>query len=138
MGISFAATGNIAPASGDQANLVIAGNFVATGVSVAAPVYGAFNVAIYGSGGPNGNWNGTVQLERSFDGGTTWIICGVGGGGQQAIYTSAGTGTDYSFTANEPERGVGYRLHCTAYTSGTINYRLSTTGVLGTTNGIPS
>jgi hypothetical protein len=28
----------------------------------------------------------------------------------------------------QPEREVLYRLNCTAYSSGTINYRLSATG----------
>lgn len=123
------------PLKGDQANAVIAGSFEGTGVSAAFVFYGSFNVAIYGSGGPNGAWSGSVQLERSFNGGATFIVCGVGGGGQQAIYAS---GVDVSFSANEPEKGVAYQLHCTAYVSGTINYRLSATGVLATTNGIPS
>ena len=138
MGIPFAPTGTIAPATGDKANLVIAGTFTATGVSVAAPIYGVFNIAIYGASGPNGNWNATVRLERSYDGGTTWIVAGVGGSGAQAVYTSAGTGADVSVGASECEQGVGYRLNCTAYASGTIHYRISTTGVLGTTNGIPA
>lgn len=139
MGINFAATGSILPPAGDQANEVIAGTFTAIGTSVAAPIYGMFNVAIYGSGGPNGLWSATVQLERSFDGGVTWIVCGVGGTGTQAVYVSTGSaGADVSVTVNEPERGVGYRLHCPAYVSGTIHYRISTTGVLGTSFGIPS
>lgn len=138
MGIPFSPTGNIAPAANDNANFVIAGAFVGTGTSVAAPLYGTFNVILYGPSGPNGNWQGSVQIERSFDGGVTWVIAGIGGAGQQAVYASAGTGSDVSIVGNEPERGVGYRLHCTSFTSGPINYRLSATGVLGTTNGIPS
>lgn len=125
------------PPVGDRANAVIAGTFTGTATSPAFCLYGAFNVAIYGSGGPNGAWNGTVQLERSFDGGTTWIVCGAGGTGQQAIYTTA-TGADVSVTGSEPELGVAYRLRCTAYVSGTINYRMSATGVLATSNGIPA
>jgi len=123
------------PAQGDLANAVISGAFNGTGVSAAFVFYGAFNTCIYGSGGPNGPWVGSVQIERSFDAGATWIICGVGGGGQQAVYTSTGAG-DVSIVVGEPEKGVAYRLHCTAYTSGTINYRMSATGLLATTNGI--
>lgn len=115
----------------------MAGDFAATGTSKWFGCQGAFNVCIYGSGGPNGNWTGSVQLERTFDGGTTWIVCGVGGGGQQAVYTSTGTGFDVSIVVSEPEAGVAYRLNCTAYTSGTINYRLSTTSPAATAWGIP-
>jgi hypothetical protein len=137
MGIPFSPTGNITPAAGDQANFVISGNFTgATQVSVAACIYGAFNVAIWGDGGENSAWAASIQLERSYDGGTTWIVAGVGGSGAQAIFN---TGQDISIAGNELERGVGYRLNCTAYTSGSpIHYRISTNGVLATSNGIPS
>ena len=64
--------------------------------------------------------------ERSFDGGTTWIVAGIGGSGLQAVYSTPNT--DVSVRAFEPEVGVIYRLDCTAYTSGTIKYRMSTTG----------
>jgi hypothetical protein len=37
----------------------------------------------------------------------------------------------------EPEKGVLYRLNCIAFTSGTINYRISTTGQAGTTLNVP-
>lgn len=117
-----------APPAGERANTVLTGAFAATGQSASFMCVGAFNVVIYGPSGPNGNWNGTVELERSFDGGTTWIVCGVGGSGQQAKYTSAGTGSDVSIVVGEPEQGVVYRLNCTAWTSGPINYRFSTTG----------
>lgn len=68
---------------------------------------------------------GTVQLERSFDGGLTWIVCNVGGQGALAQWT---TGTPVSAVVGEAEAGVAYRLNCIAYTSGVINYRISTTG----------
>ena len=68
---------------------------------------------------------GGVQLERSFDGGSTWIVCNVGGTGVLAQYA---TGTPVSFTFGEPEKQVLYRLNCYAYTSGAINYRISETG----------
>ena len=142
MGIPVATPATLGvPPKGDQANMVIAGAFttaVGAAASPAFPIYGAFNFVLYGPNGPNGNWTGSVQLERSFDGGTTWIICGVGGSGAQAVYASTGTGADVSVTGNEVERGVCYRLHCTAVSEGPINYRISTTGVLATTSGIPS
>ena len=75
---------------------------------------------------------GTVQLERSLDGGNTWIIANVGGTGTLAQYTA---GTPVSVTFGEPEEGITYRWNCIAYTSGTINYRISTTGGAATTFG---
>jgi|HubBroStandDraft_4_1064222.scaffolds.fasta_scaffold00045_19 hypothetical protein len=75
--------------------------------------------------GPAINYSATVQLERSFDGGATWICCNVGGSGQLAQWA---TGTPVNITFGEPEKNVLYRLNCIAYTSGTINYRISQTG----------
>lgn len=81
----------------------------------------------------------TVQLERSFDGGATWLVCGIGGSGTPAVYAvgAAGINNPITFTVGEPEQMVAYRLHCTVYTSGTINYRISATGVAPTAWGIP-
>ncbi len=56
-----------------------------------------------------------IQLEQSFDGGLTWIFVGA---------------VPQKF--HEAEKHVLYRLNCTAYTSGTINYRLSQTGAAAT------
>lgn len=113
------------PPAGDMANAVVSGTFTGTGKSASFTARGSFNVLIYGSSGPNGSWNGSVQVERSFDGGTTWVVAGISGAGQQAIFNTPNQ--DVSIVGNEPERGVLYRLDCTSYTSGTINYRLSTT-----------
>jgi hypothetical protein len=114
------------PPAGDLANAVVSGSFTGTGQSPLFSCWGPFNVVLYGNAGPNGAMVGTVRLERSFDGGTTWVVCGVGGAGSQASYTL--NGADISVVAAEPEKGVLYRLNCTAYTSGTINYRMSATG----------
>lgn len=122
------------PPANDIANYVVTGALTGTGTSKIANIYGSFNLLIYGNSGPNGAWNATIRLERSFDGGTTWIVCGVGGGGGQAIYT---TGTDISIVVSEPEKGVLYRLNCTAYTSGTLNYRFSTSGLAAMSQGVP-
>jgi hypothetical protein len=85
-------------------------SFLIKGVDDRRPT--SFNLSLWGT------FVGTVQLERSFDG-STWLPL-----------TANGTQI-YKFTApcsepvEESEIGVLYRLNCTAYTSGTINYRLS-------------
>jgi hypothetical protein len=88
-------------------------NAVTTGVDASAIFTGA---AV--------TFSATMQIERSFDG-ATWLPCNVGGGGTLASY-SAGTPVSLSF--GEPEKHVLYRPNCLAYTSGTINYRVSQTG----------
>jgi hypothetical protein len=98
------------------------------------PFYEIFTSAAIVSGGTDSTavftgaaitYSGTVQLERSFDGGTTWIVCNIGGSGQLAQWSA---GTPVSLTFGEPEKNVLYRLNCTAYSAGTINYRISQTG----------
>jgi len=73
-------------------------------------------------------FTGSAQLERSFDGGATWLA---------ATNWDAAGGTPAIFTGNatlpffEAETTVYYRLNCTAYTvvAGiAMNYRLSATG----------
>jgi len=104
----------------------ISGTFTATGQSAAAVVFGPFNIAIWGTplvSGLSGAFSGTIALERSLDGGTTWIVASTDGTGTAASYTVA-----VSLAGVEPEQGVQYRFDCTAYASGTINYRLSQVG----------
>lgn len=71
------------------------------------------------------SYTGSVQIERSLDGGATWLLCNIGGSGSLAVYAA---GTPISLTFGEPERNVLYRLNCTAFTTGPINYRISTSG----------
>lgn len=102
--------------------LPVISTFTATGQSAAfKPVirglaWGAFNIVLTGTA------VATVQLERSFDSGVTWS--GRFAGGVQ-LYVWSYAGTNISETAEEVEAGVRYRLNCTAYTSGTVTYRLS-------------
>lgn len=92
----------------------VAGTFGATGQSAAfSPICGRmFNVSVWGT------FVGSVQLERSFNG-STWLP--ITAAGVQLYAWSAPA----SEPAEEPEYGVLYRLNCTAYTSGTVNYRVS-------------
>lgn len=86
----------------------------ATTYPFAYPVIGSFNVAI------TGTFVGTLQFEASFDGGTTWAPISGATVGTTATFTAP-----TQFVAVEPERGVLWRVNCTAYTSGTANVRLS-------------
>lgn len=126
--------GSTIPA-GDQANLVVTGAFSGTGQSLGGTFWGAFNLAIWNTG--LGASNSTVQLEKTFDGGTTWLPAGIGGAGQQAVYVNVGA---LAIVVSEPEKGVSYRLNCTAYVSGTLNYRMSASGpaALAWAVGVPS
>jgi hypothetical protein len=99
----------------------VTGTFTAIGqsASYAPPVAprntntGGFNVSTWGT------FVASVQLERSFDNGTTWLPL-TAAGNQLYAWTAPA-----SENGAEPEAGVLYRLNCTAYTSGTINYRIS-------------
>ena len=84
---------------------MIEGNITGTGTTSSTQLSGKFDLSLTGFG------TATVTLERSIDGGVTY-------------------GTVESFTADsqqvgESAGGAHFRLNCTAYTSGTIRYRLS-------------
>jgi hypothetical protein len=73
-----------------------------------------FNVSVWGT------FVGTVVLERSFDSGANYI---------PVLRYCTNTAVSYTAPSSEvlpePEGGVIHRLRCSAYTSGTINWRLS-------------
>lgn len=76
---------------------------------------------------------GTIQLERSFDGGQLWLPCNIGGSGALARWN---TTSPISISFGEPEQGVAYRLNLSAITPSagySLHYRLSATGQAGTT-----
>ncbi len=73
-----------------------------------------FNLSLWGS------FSGTVQVERSFDRGTSWLVCARDGAGAPAANSAP-----VSLILEEVEAGVLYRLNCTALSSGAISYRLS-------------
>lgn len=111
-GAAFAASGKVAVAS----------TFSATGQSAAfSPAGGRlFNASLWGT------FVGSVQLERTFDG-----QAAVTAGTATWLPITAGAAQLYAWTAPaseqavESETGVLYRLNCTAFTSGLINYRIS-------------
>lgn len=82
----------------------------------------------------------TVNLERTFDQGATWITAGVGGGGSPASFPlgAASIPNNVSVVGAEPEKGVAYRLHVVSF-SGTVpcNYRISASGLAAMAWGFP-
>jgi len=86
-------------------------NGLGTSLTLTPRAMRSFNISLWGT------FVGTVVLERSFDGGNTWLPV-----------TSVSC---YSFSApistsfEDGEYGNQYRFRCSSYTSGTINYRIS-------------
>lgn len=98
----------------EEARYVSAGTFTATGGGTPlSPVPGKFNVSVWGT------FSATCALERSFDGGTTWINCTKPDGSSNSFTTPM------TLVCEEPENGVLYRINCSSFTSGTVNYRIS-------------
>lgn len=128
MGIPLPTPASQAPPAGDAANAVVTGNFTS---AIAAPstayfsVYGVFNFAVWGT------FVATIVLEKSYDGGTTWIPVFSAFSGAAFAFTGPG-----SILVGEPERQVAYRAHCTQYVSGTASYRLSTNGLMAQAAGV--
>lgn len=74
---------------------------------------GRFNVSIWGT------FAATVVLERSFDDGVTWLVC------SKPDLTDAEFSSTVTFAVEEPEADIYYRLTCTTFSNGTVNYRMS-------------
>ncbi len=91
----------------------ISGSFAGTGSSPAIALRGKFNFSLAGFG------SATVRLERSFDGGSSWKVV------SKPDLTAASFTADVDGVGEEPEIGLLYRFNCTAYTSGTVAYRIS-------------
>lgn len=87
-------------------------------------------------------YNGTPQLERTFDGGATWLPCNMGSSGVLAQWASGTTGgVPVSLSFGEPEQYVMYRINMLAYsaiTGTTFNYRISETGQAARTLAVPT
>lgn len=77
-----------------------------------------FNVVL------SGTFSATVAIQRSFDDGATWHTISKNADGDAAQYT-APAGISITEIEGRDESPVLYRLNCTSYTSGTVNYRMS-------------
>lgn len=107
--------GTQSPGTPDQFQFAVTNNVVLTGADTAA-LFTGYDILYVGN----------IQLERSFDGGATFLPCNIGGSGAIAAWSA---GSPVNITFGEPEKRVLYRLNCLAYTSGVINFRMSQTGV---------
>lgn len=107
-------------ANGASGVTPVAGNFIGVGYSSPfTPIPGRpFNISgwLDASGG---SFTGTIVLERSFDGGVTKLPLTALGS------TLFSLTTPFSEMVQEDEYGVQYFLHCTTFTSGKMNYRVS-------------
>lgn len=119
-----AVTGTFTAAVPNAAAAYASGTTADVGLSAAFPasVGRAVRVMLRGNAGagtPPGTFNATVILLRSTDGGQTWNPETVGGGVWASFTAPCQEAID-----SEDDTGTLYRLACTAYTSGTITYRL--------------
>jgi hypothetical protein len=96
----------------------VTGTFTGTGQSAAMLVKGiddrranSVNISLWGT------FVATVRVERNLDG-TNWLPL-------TALGSAINFTVPVSEVFDEGEAGAQYRLNCTAYTSGTINYRMS-------------
>jgi hypothetical protein len=106
--------GKNAPGGMELAPQVAAASLTSVSQATGIMMLGTFNAVI------SGTFVGTAELQRSFDGGTTYVPCGIDAAGDVADYTSP-----VSLVIAEGEPGVYYRWACTAFTSGTIVTRIS-------------
>lgn len=105
----------------DLAPSVASGTITGTASSTASnanfiAMQGVFNAAI------SGTWAGaTMQLQKSFDGGATFVPATEDASGTSASYTG-----NVAIVVYEPESGVYYRWQPTvALSSGTVAWRIS-------------
>lgn len=91
------------------------GTLAADGQTPSVAVHGKFNVSLSGTFG-----GGTASVQRSFDGGTTWLTVSRDSAGNAASYTAAA-----DVIGEEPEKGVLYRLSLSGATGPSLAYRIS-------------
>jgi hypothetical protein len=106
---------NEAAPHGPSMVTTVTGTFIATGNSSNfKPIAGrSFNITI------SNIFNAILILERSFDNGQTWFPLTANG---IPILTFS---SPVSEQWGDEEYNVVYRLSCTQYVSGTVNYRIS-------------
>lgn len=102
-----------APTAPDDARRVFSGSLTAAGQrSAAFQLGGDWNLTLFG------DFVGQGRLDRSFDGGTTWVPCT--NAGAVVLFTAPS-----SEIVTEPEPSVLYSVFFVARTSGTLSWRAS-------------
>lgn len=111
--------------AGDQANAILQGTITATATAALGPfqVFGDFNFAAWGTTGA------TTKLQKTFDGGTTYIDALLNTG---SVVSVVGAG---AIQLHESERGVSYIANCTTFGAGTLTLRFSASGQNAQTQG---
>jgi hypothetical protein len=104
--------GKASPVTADSADKVVTATATTTGLVPIGLWGGVWNLTLTGGTGVIG------QLERSFDGGTTYVPC-----------TALGQPVTFNTNASEPlietEDGVLYAFNVSAIASGTLTIRAS-------------
>lgn len=100
-----------------MAGQIVSGTFTGTGQSQPVAVLGKASILIEGG-------IGTVHIEKSFNDGSTYFVSSKNSDGNAASYTTA-SNVAFNGHIDEPMSRIKYRLNCTAYTSGSINYRIT-------------
>lgn len=114
-GNSILGVGGVDPSNEDK---TVSGTFTGTGQSATIEVKDKCNVVIDANGA-----TATVAIERQLPGEAGFTVISRDGAGNPASYAVATL--DFNGTIEETEGGATYRLNCTAYTTGTVNFRLS-------------
>jgi hypothetical protein len=133
--ITAADAASTAPASLISGQNLITGTATSSS-TVAATISGMASYSVQ----LTGTWIGTVQFEKSTDGGTTWASVGMTGVGTTTIVTSVtGTGANSNAILHGNAANLtNVRVRCTAYTSGTCTVKIQPSygafAVLATTN----
>lgn len=96
----------------DRADFVKTGTMAAAGAGPWFALRDQTNLSLWG------DFAGEVVLERSFDGGTTALVCTALGA--PVIFKAPATEV-----LDEPESGVLFRINFRVRTGGTLNWRVS-------------
>lgn len=107
---------------------LVEGSFTGTGQSASFSITddrtNAFQSLVMFNVVLSGTFSATVAIQRSFDSGATWHTVSKNADGDPAQYSTP-IGLTLVEIEGRDESPVLYRLNCTSFASGTVNYRLS-------------
>lgn len=110
--------GKLTSGGDELARTVVSGTFTGTGSSEAKAFQEVFNVSFFGT------FAATVKIQKSYDGGATWLNL-TESDGTILSWSLSLSGENFDQAFYEPEFGVLYKAVCTSHSSGTVNYRMS-------------